>query len=73
MVCLQKLRAWKFLYSCRTFSFVMCYVHRVFYCAVFVACRQCVLGVVRTGAVVFMEFLCSLNFTENLLTICPTY
>jgi hypothetical protein len=49
--------------------FVMCYVHRVFYCAIFVACRQYVLGVDRTGAIVFMEFVWSLNFTANILFV----
>lgn len=38
--CLLKLHAWKFLYGCYMFSFVMCYVHRVFYCSIFMACRQ---------------------------------
>jgi hypothetical protein len=50
--------------------FAMCYVQCVFYYAVLC---QYVLGVDRTEAVVFMEFVRSLNFTENMLSICPTY
>jgi len=60
-------------FFCYMFSFVMCYVDRVFCFAIFVTCRYYVLGVDRTGAVVFMEFVWSLNFTENMLSLCPTY
>jgi hypothetical protein len=44
-----------------------------FYCAICVACGQYVLGVIRTGAILFMEFLFPFNFTDIMLSLCPTY